>query len=155
MNAEDNPYRAPGTASQPGGEHAAGDRARRRCPLCHRHEFPYWRLYWFHSQLGRHLVCPACGGKLKVAKFGFGKWSSLVIALPSGFIGGFTLIKLLHGIPPPLAPISGLFTPPIFLAVFLATGAMDFFLDRFYCYLRPVEPSSNRSTSSSPGNPKE
>lgn len=128
----DTPYKSPNatTTKRP----SVSERL--TCPNCNVHTFSLWRLYW--RLPAWPFRCPNCRAKLKLAKFGFGRWSSAIFGLLCGSYGALVAIAWL-----PEPGLDGLFngatehfTPSTFLVALAATLAADYLADRRHAYIR-------------------
>lgn len=135
---DENPYRSPLVAELQNPSKQSAE-ARRTCPRCLSHTFPFWRLYWLHPL--RRVRCPRCEARLRLAKFGFGRWSSALISVPCGIVGAYTVLNWLplHLPVGKFLQITELFTLPVFVGVFLATIAADYLIDKQYVCLQCLD----------------
>lgn len=109
--------------------------ARLSCPVCHLQTFPYWKVYCVGHMWP--FRCPQCSTKLKAAKIGLGRWTTYFLAIPCALIGAVVLITPRD---PDFRSLLGGFdkylTLSTFVVALVATFAVDFFIDKYYVYLR-------------------
>lgn len=148
--ADVNPYQSP---SQPSaqGQHPASLAERLKCPVCAGHSVPFWKLYWWIPLFS--FSCPTCAAKLRVAKYGFGRWSSFLIAIPSGIaIAVVAIVPFEEWFQDWLGnvPVSMV----ILVIIFVLAGclAADYLVDRQYAYVRAAKAVGQRSAAAAPEN---
>ena len=128
----ENPYESPQSAPS---EHPADLQERLKCPACREYEFSYWRVYLWGGVFSLH--CPRCSARIRIAKFGFGRSSSVIFGAIGGLLvvasGAAGLAVAESHAMKLLATLGGI------TVVMTLTLTMDFIIDRRYVYLQCLD----------------